>query len=152
MATFDLYGSVNNKAKEVKELYGSVNGKTKGITKLYGSVNGKARLIHKHTWGYFVPLTSLSFTLDEIRVRDTNLPYDFSTELVREPSYSTEKITWSLAAYSDTEDYTEYYTISQEGLFDTAEGAIEPPHPVYVVATSESGLTAKIKFIGAWVL
>lgn len=40
-----LYGSVNNKAKEIHKLYGSVNGQAVRIRKLYGSVNGRSKLI-----------------------------------------------------------------------------------------------------------
>ena len=40
-----LYGSVNNKAKEIKKLYGSVNGQSVRIRKLYASVNGRSKLI-----------------------------------------------------------------------------------------------------------
>ena len=43
--TVKLYGSVNNKAKEIRKLYGSVNGKAVRIRKLYGSVNGRSKLI-----------------------------------------------------------------------------------------------------------
>ena len=43
--TVKLYGSVNNKAKEIHKLYGSVNGKAVRIRKLYGSVNGRSKLI-----------------------------------------------------------------------------------------------------------
>ena len=43
--TVKLYGSVNNKAKEIRRLYGSVNGKAVRIRKLYGSVNGRSKLI-----------------------------------------------------------------------------------------------------------
>lgn len=44
--TVKLYGSVNNKAKEIRKLYGSVNGKAVLIRKLYGSVNGRSKLIY----------------------------------------------------------------------------------------------------------
>lgn len=40
-----LYGSVNDKAKEIKKLYGSVNNQAVRIRKLYGSVNGRSKLI-----------------------------------------------------------------------------------------------------------
>ena len=43
--TVKLYGSVNNKAKEIHKLYGSVNGQAVRIRKLYGSVNGRSKLI-----------------------------------------------------------------------------------------------------------
>lgn len=43
--TVKIYGSVNNKAKEIRKLYGSVNGKAVRIRKLYGSVNGRSKLI-----------------------------------------------------------------------------------------------------------
>ncbi len=43
--TVKLYGSVNNKAKEIRKLYGSVNGQAVRIRKLYGSVNGRSKLI-----------------------------------------------------------------------------------------------------------
>ena len=41
--TVKLYGSVNNKAKEIRKLYGSVNGKAVRIRKLYGSVHGRSK-------------------------------------------------------------------------------------------------------------
>ena len=44
-AAVKLYGSVNNKAKEIRKLYGSVNGKAVRIRKLYGSVDGQSKLI-----------------------------------------------------------------------------------------------------------
>ena len=44
-----LYGSVNNKAKEIHKLYGSVNGKAVRIRKLYGSVNGRSKLIFEES-------------------------------------------------------------------------------------------------------
>ena len=47
--TVKLYGSVNNKAKEIHRLYGSVNGKAVLIRKLYGSVNGRSKLIYVHS-------------------------------------------------------------------------------------------------------
>lgn len=47
--TVKLYGSVNNKAKEIRKLYGSVNGKAVIIRKLYGSVNGRSKLIYVHS-------------------------------------------------------------------------------------------------------
>lgn len=47
--TVKLYGSVNNKAKEIRKLYGSVNGKAVLIRKLYGSVNGRSKLIYVHS-------------------------------------------------------------------------------------------------------
>lgn len=47
--TAKLYGSVNNKAKEVRRLYGSVNGQAVLIRKLYGSVNGRSKLIYVHS-------------------------------------------------------------------------------------------------------
>ena len=47
--TVKLYGSVNNKAKEIHKLYGSVNGKAVLIRKLYGSVNGRSKLIYVHS-------------------------------------------------------------------------------------------------------
>ena len=47
--TVKLYGSVNNKAKEIHRLYGSVNGKAVRIRKLYGSVNGRSKLIYVYS-------------------------------------------------------------------------------------------------------
>ena len=47
--TVKLYGSVNNKAKEIRKLYGSVNGKAVRIRKLYGSVNGRSKLIYVYS-------------------------------------------------------------------------------------------------------
>ena len=47
--TVKLYGSVNNKAKEIRKLYGSVGGKAVIIRKLYGSVNGRSKLIYVHS-------------------------------------------------------------------------------------------------------
>ena len=47
--TVKLYGSVNNKAKEIRKLYGSVNGKAVRIRKLYGSVNGRSKLIFEES-------------------------------------------------------------------------------------------------------
>lgn len=47
--TVKLYGSVNNKAKEIHRLYGSVGGKAVLIRKLYGSVNGRSKLIYVHS-------------------------------------------------------------------------------------------------------
>ena len=47
--TVKLYGSVNNKAKEIHRLYGSVDGKAVLIRKLYGSVNGRSKLIYIHS-------------------------------------------------------------------------------------------------------
>ena len=47
--TVKLYGSVNNKAKEIHRLYGSVNGQAVLIRKLYGSVNGRSKLIYVHS-------------------------------------------------------------------------------------------------------
>lgn len=47
--TVKLYGSVNNKAKEIRKLYGSVNGKAVLIRKLYGSVNGRSKLIYVYS-------------------------------------------------------------------------------------------------------
>ena len=47
--TVKLYGSVNNKAKEIHKLYGSVNGKAVRIRKLYGSVNGRSKLIFEES-------------------------------------------------------------------------------------------------------
>lgn len=47
--TVKLYGSVNNKAKEIRKLYGSVGGKAVLIRKLYGSVNGRSKLIYVHS-------------------------------------------------------------------------------------------------------
>ena len=47
--TVKLYGSVNNKAKEIRRLYGSVNGQAVLIRKLYGSVNGRSKLIYVHS-------------------------------------------------------------------------------------------------------
>ena len=49
--TVKLYGSVNNKAKEIRRLYGSVNGKAVLIRKLYGSVNGRSKLIYAYYAG-----------------------------------------------------------------------------------------------------
>ena len=40
-----LYGSVNNKAKDIKNLYASVNGPSVRIRTLYASVNGRSKLI-----------------------------------------------------------------------------------------------------------
>ena len=47
--TVKLYGSVNNKAKEIRKLYGSVDGKAVIIRKLYGSVNGRSKLIYVYS-------------------------------------------------------------------------------------------------------
>ena len=49
--TAKLYGSVNNKAKEIRRLYGSVNGKAVLIRQLYGSVNGRSKLIYAYYAG-----------------------------------------------------------------------------------------------------
>lgn len=47
--TVKIYGSVNNKAKEIHRLYGSVNDKAVLIRRLYGSVNGRSKLIYVHS-------------------------------------------------------------------------------------------------------
>ncbi len=47
--TVKLYGSVSNKAKEIRKLYGSVNRKAVRIRKLYGSVNGRSKLIFEES-------------------------------------------------------------------------------------------------------
>lgn len=42
-----MYGSVNNRSKQIRKLYGSVNGRTRKIVKVYGSVNGRTKLIYR---------------------------------------------------------------------------------------------------------
>lgn len=44
--TYNLYGSVNQKAKGIDKLYASVEGKSVEVKKLYGSIGGKSALVY----------------------------------------------------------------------------------------------------------
>ena len=63
-----FYGSVDGKARLIKELYGSVDGKSKKIAKLYGSVDGKAKLLYSASGGggSFDPVDPNNVDLDNL--------------------------------------------------------------------------------------